>query len=252
MPLASNVSTVVVTGTYVDFQGNAIAGQVIFRVPKMLRNALADQILVPSAYYATLDANGQFSATLPSTNDPDFHETFTYTVTESFASGRTFSMVLPVPLTYTEFGQQTYAYWITLGESYGEATQVSADMADLAPAAAVTPHVSLASQAIYASLAIRVTAAEATVDTTPPTTGIIMTSVYNSVPVGYATYTLLASSGPATYTALITAQILATSAAIQNYATAAQASQATAQAGRAAAEAAEVRDPHPFVFTGAA
>jgi hypothetical protein len=96
-----------------------------------------------------------------------------------------------------------------------------------------------------------VDAAELTVDTTPPTTGIIMAVQYASVPVGYATYTLLAA-GPATYTAFSTAQILATSAAIANYATAAQASQATAEAAKAAAEATEVRDPHPFVFTGAA
>ncbi len=249
MALAGNISLVTVTGTYVDFQGNPIAGQVIFRVPKTLRNALADQILVPSAYYATLDANGQFSVVLPSSDDPDFHETFTYTVTESFAGGRTFSITLPEPLTYAEFDDQTYAYYVAV--SYQEATGVSADLADLAPVPAITAYVGMAAQANYVALEQRVTAAEAVVDTTPPTTGVILTLQYDSVPVGYATYTALAA-GPATYTAFLTAPILATVAAVQGIATSAAASAATAQAAQVTAEAAEVRDPHPFLFTGAA
>lgn len=249
MALAGNVSLVTVTGTYVDFQGNPIAGQIIFRVPTTLRNAIADQILVPSAYYATLDGNGQFTATLPATDDPDFHQTFTYTVTESFVGGRTFSITLPEPMTYAEFAAETYGYYTAF--TYEEATGVSADMADLSPVPSITTYVAMASQANYADLADRVTAAEATVDTTPPTTGITLTLEYDSVPVGYATYTALAV-GPATYTAFATAQILATTAAIQNLATTAQASASAAQASQATAEAAEVRDPHPFVFTGAA
>jgi hypothetical protein len=250
MALAGNVATVIVTGEYVDFEGDPIAGQVIFAVPKALRNALADQILVASSYYVTLDANGAFTVTLPASDDPDFHETFEYTITESFAGGRTFSAVLPMPLTYAEFDDEPYSYYTAL--TYSLATGTSFRMSSLAPVSVLgSPQVELAAYSSYISLEARVDAAELTVDTTPPTTGIIMTVQYASVPVGYATYTLLAA-GPATYTAFSTAQILATSAAIANYATAAQASQATAEAAEVAAEAAEVRYPHPFVFTGAA
>jgi hypothetical protein len=84
MALAVNVSLVTVTGNYVDFQGTPIAGQILFKVPKVLRNAVADQILIPSTLYVDLDANGDFSATLPATDDADFHESFLYTITEGF------------------------------------------------------------------------------------------------------------------------------------------------------------------------
>lgn len=249
MALAGNVSLVTVTGTYVDFEGSPIAGQVIFRVPKTLRNMLADQILVPSALYATLDANGQFSVTLPATDDPDFHETFTYTVTESFAGGRTFTITLPEPLTYAELAEETYGFYAT--STYEDVIGISADMADLAPAGVSGEFVGMASQANYVDLEGRVTAAEAAVDTTPPTTGIILTLEYDSVPVGYATYTALAG-GLASYTAFATSPVLASTAAILALASTAQASVTAAQASQALAEAAEVRDPHPFVFTGAA
>lgn len=250
MSFAGNVSLVTVTGTYVDFQGNPIAGQVIFYVPMTLRNALADQILVPSSYYVTLDGNGQFSVVLPATDDPDFDDTFTYTVTESFVGGRTYSMTLPEPMLYSEFDDEPYSYYTAF--VYSEATGFSADLADLAPIPAITPYVAMANQANYLVLEDRVTAAEATVDTTPPTTGVILTLAYDSLAVGYATYTVLASSGPASYTLLSTSQILATTAGVQALAVSAQASASAAQASQAAAVAAEVRDPHPFVFTGVA
>lgn len=224
MPLAGNVSTVTVTGTYVDFQGNAIAGQIIFAVPKTLRNALADQILVPSSYVATLDANGQFSAVLPATNDPDFHETFTYTVTESFAGGRTFSISLL-------------------------ASPAAQNIADLAPVSVITPFVGMAANANYLSLEQRVTVAEGNVDVTPPTTGITLALQYVSLPVAYLTYSALASGG-VTYGAVATVPSVATTAAISAYATTIQGYAAQAQAAQALAEGFEVRDPHPFVFTG--
>ena len=226
MPLAGNVSLVTVTGTYVDYQGNPMAGQIIFQVPKALRNALADQILVPSSFFATLDANGQFSATLPATDDVDFHETFTYTVTESFVGGRTFSMVLP-------------------------SSPASQDMADLSPVPSITQFVALASFANYVQLEQRVTAAEANVDTTPPVTGITLALQYVSLPIAYLTYADMASNG-VSYGNVATVPAVATSAAIGAYATTIQGFASQAQAAQALAEAAEVRDPHPFVFTGAA
>lgn len=224
MALAGNVSLVTVTGTYVDFQGNAIAGQIIFRVPKTLRNALADQILVPSAYYATLDANGQFTATLPATDDADFHESFTYTVTESFSGGRTFSMSLP-------------------------SSPASQDMADLSPVPSITTYVALAGYANYVSLEQRVTTAESNVDTTPPTTGITLALQYVSLPIAYLTYADMASGG-VTYGAVATVPSVATSAAISGYATTIEGYAVQAQAAQALTEASADGYPHPFVFTG--
>jgi len=42
MTIDASVTQVTVTGNYVDYEGNAIAGQVQFRLGDMLRNSLAD------------------------------------------------------------------------------------------------------------------------------------------------------------------------------------------------------------------
>lgn len=224
MALAGNVSLVTVTGQYVDFEGNPIAGQILFRVPKVLRNAVADQILIPSTLYADLDANGEFSAVLPATDDTDFHEDFLYTVTESFAGGRTWQTALTT-------------------------SPSTVDISDLVPDYTGLTFISLASGAMYTALAARVTAAEAQVDTTPPDTGIILSLEYGSLPVGYADYAAVVA-GLADYDELAATAVLATSAAIAAYATDAEAAQADAESWQAVAEGWAVLYPHPFVFTG--
>lgn len=95
MPLANNISLCVITGQFVDYQGNAIAGQIKFTLSKILLDAIADQIIVPSTITATFDSNGSFTTTLPATDDPDLSETFTYAVEESFSGGRSYTLTLP-------------------------------------------------------------------------------------------------------------------------------------------------------------
>lgn len=224
MALAGNVSLVTVTGEYVDYQGNPIAGQILFTVPKVLRNAVADQILIPSTLYVDLDANGQFSATLPATDDTDFHEEFLYTVTEAFSGGRSWQTALT-------------------------ASPSTVDISDLVPAYSGPTFISLASGAMYTALNARVTAAEAQVDTTPPDTGIILTLEYASLPVGFADYAAVVS-GIADYDELASTTVLASSATIDAYRVAAEAAQSQAEAAQADAEAFEVLYPHPFTFTG--
>jgi hypothetical protein len=95
MPLANNIALSVISGQFVDYQGNGVAGQVKFTLSKTLLDAIADQIIVPSTITATLDSNGSFTTTLPATDDPDLSEVFTYFVEESFAGGRSYSISLP-------------------------------------------------------------------------------------------------------------------------------------------------------------
>lgn len=216
MAIALNVSLVTVTGQYVDFEGTPIAGQILFQVPKVLRNAAADQILIPSTLYVDLDASGEFSATVPATDDADFHESFLYTIQEAFSGGRTWQVAIP-------------------------ASPSTVDISDLVPAYSGPTFVSLASGAMYVALESRVTAAEAQVQTSPP--GIILNLEYGSLSIQYADYDAIVS-GLADYSELASTPILATEAAILAYA-------ATAQAAQADAEAAASRYPvHPFVFTG--
>lgn len=95
MAIAGNITTVTLNGNYVDFAGNPIAGQIKFTLSEMLRNSLADQMVVPSTISVTLDTNGSFSVSLPSTDDPDMVPEFSYTVEEAFPKGRTYTITLP-------------------------------------------------------------------------------------------------------------------------------------------------------------
>lgn len=99
MPLTPNLSTVTVAGTYVDVQGNAIAGQVKFTPRAVLTDASFDQIIIPNTQSVTLDSNGSFSVVLPVTDDPDITPTgFTYFVEEAFSGGRSYDIAIPVAL----------------------------------------------------------------------------------------------------------------------------------------------------------
>lgn len=96
MALTPNLSTVTVSGTYVDLQGNAIAGQIKFTPRTVITDPVADQIIIPSTITVTLDSNGSFSALIPVTDDPSVVPSgFTYTVEEAFSGGRTYDIEVP-------------------------------------------------------------------------------------------------------------------------------------------------------------
>ena len=109
MAIDATVTMVTVTGNYLDYLGNPIVGQIKFSLNDMLRNSIANQMIVPSTITVTLNASGSFSVQLPATNDPDVIPEFIYSVEESFPYGRTYTLVLP----YTTSG--------------------SVDMADISP-----------------------------------------------------------------------------------------------------------------------
>lgn len=95
MALTPNLTIVPVTGTYVDIEGNPIAGQVKFTPRAVITDAVYGQIIISNTITATLDANGSFTAYLPATDDPSVTPTgFTYEVVESFTNGRTFDMAV--------------------------------------------------------------------------------------------------------------------------------------------------------------
>lgn len=96
MPLPVNLTTITVTGTYLDLTGDPIAGQVKFTPRAVLKNTTSNVILINSTITVTLDANGSFSQALVATNDTDAAPIdFTYRVEEAFVGGRTFDMLLP-------------------------------------------------------------------------------------------------------------------------------------------------------------
>jgi len=94
--LTPNLSTVTVSGTYVDIQGTPIAGQVNFTPRAILTDASYDQIVIAKTVSVTLDSNGSFSTTLPVTDDTSLSPyNFTYLVEEAFSGGRLYDIAIP-------------------------------------------------------------------------------------------------------------------------------------------------------------
>jgi hypothetical protein len=98
MPLTPNLSTITVTGSYVNAAGAPVSGSVTFTPTVAVVDAAYNQIVVPSPVTVTL-ASGSFSVALPVTDDADLTPSgWTYTVTETFTGGRTYSISLPASL----------------------------------------------------------------------------------------------------------------------------------------------------------
>lgn len=120
MALGPSLTTVTITGNYIDYEGNAVEGQIRFTTVDVLRNGTDDQMVTPSTVIVPL-SSGSFSVVLPATNDPDVvPNPFVYTVEESFIGGRVYTISVP----YTTSG--------------------SLDLADISPTPTIlTPYVSL-------------------------------------------------------------------------------------------------------------
>lgn len=122
MALPGNVSQRTVTGTYVDFEGNPIAGQVRFTLPSTLTDAGANTFIVKSSETATLDNTGSFSIQIPVTNDVDLTPyDYEYTVQELFPNGRTYTISLPAgsPIDISDLApSQTFTQYYSLANSF--------------------------------------------------------------------------------------------------------------------------------------
>lgn len=205
MALAPSLTTVTVNGNYVDFEGNAIQGQVRFTLGDVLRNGTDDQMVAPSSIVVPLSA-GAFSVTLPATNDPDVvPNPFVYTVEESFPGGRSYTISVP----YTTVG--------------------SLDLADLSPTPTISDSYTQAiDQTSWSALEDDIDALDVEINQT--TDKILASGKYWYIGSSYATYTAL-DTAFATYTALTAAtysldgdDISAFVSSAQSYETQAQAS----------------------------
>lgn len=98
MALPLNISLITLTGQYLDFQGDAIDGQVKIYPSQVLIDSAADRIIIPSTITVDL-VNGAFSVDVPITNDPDVNPlNYFYYFEESFEGGRTYIINLPSSL----------------------------------------------------------------------------------------------------------------------------------------------------------
>lgn len=223
MPLPGNLSTVTVTGKYVDFQGNAIRGQVRFTLPTdPLVDSAADVIVVPTTVTANLDENGSFTVTLPATDDADVYPNgVQYIVSEAFTGGRTYSLALP-------------------------ALPATVDLSTVAPTPTLSPaFVALTSDGFWNPMAANIATMRTQVD--PATGNLLLSGVYAYLSLAYATYTTLNSTF-ATYSALNTGPYPVTGATFTQFATQAQnaATSAASSYNSAASVAATFLDPFTF------
>ena len=102
MALPASLSTVTVTGTYVDLLGNPVRGSITFTPQTVLKEKTANVIIMPVTIVKTFDATGSFTITLPVTSDGDvLPQPFIYTLSENFTSGRTFQIALPLSVAGT-------------------------------------------------------------------------------------------------------------------------------------------------------
>ncbi len=96
MALSADLSTITLTGTYVDLQGNAVSGFVRFTPQSIIKDTDQNQIIINNAVEATLNGSGFFSVVLPVTDDSDVAPIpFAYAVEEVFSGGRTFFITIP-------------------------------------------------------------------------------------------------------------------------------------------------------------
>lgn len=83
LPNLTDLSTAIVTGTYLNFAGAPESGQVVFQPQTFIRRVAGGTLLVPDQITATLNpTTGHFSIELPIGEDADYTPTFTYLVTE--------------------------------------------------------------------------------------------------------------------------------------------------------------------------
>jgi hypothetical protein len=210
MALGAALSTVQITGTYVDFEGTAIQGQIRFTLSSVVSNTTDDQMIAPSTVVVPL-VNGAFSVVLPATNDPDTNPIpFVYAVEESFPGGRSYNISVP----YTTVG--------------------SLDLADISPAPVLSETYGAAiDEASFDSLEALIAALDVNINQT--TDKILASGKYWYIPAGYASYTAL-DTAFATYTALAAgsygltgSDISAFVSSAQGYASTASSSATTAQ-----------------------
>ena len=83
MAFPANTSTVVVLGTFITPEGEASTGSVTFTASSWLTNSGANVSIPNSSVSKPLGTAGDFSVTLPITDDPDLSPLeFIYTVSE--------------------------------------------------------------------------------------------------------------------------------------------------------------------------
>lgn len=99
MALPTNLTTVEVTGRFIDQAGSAVRGSVTFDLDTYLLDADESVVITESSVTAVLDATGSFAVDLATTNDPDVTPNgWTWTLTPNFDGFAPLTFALPANL----------------------------------------------------------------------------------------------------------------------------------------------------------
>lgn len=102
MALPSNLTTVTVTGRYIDHNGSPVRGSVTFDTDYYVLDAGESVVVIEAPITANLDATGSFSVDLIATDDPDMTPTgWTWTLTPNFQGAFPLEFSLPASLAPT-------------------------------------------------------------------------------------------------------------------------------------------------------
>lgn len=224
MAIGPSVTQVNIAGNYMDFEGNAIQGQIRFTLGDVLRNGTDDQMVAPSSIVVPL-SSGSFIVALPATNDPDLvPNPFVYTVEESFPNGRTYTISVP----YDSVG--------------------TLDLADLSPTPTITTnYVQMADQTTFNQLVANIATLDTRIDQT--TDAFEASGKYWYIKANYATYTAVASAF-ATYSALASATFEITGSDIASFISSAETYASNAEADALIATATATDTISPLLLIG--
>lgn len=107
MPLPSSLATATIHGHYLELDGDPAQGTVTFTGTDMLDSVTDDLFIIPVSIVVSLDANGEFTVTLPCTDDPDAlpvsgATSWRYKVKEQFGTwSREYFLEVPVSIAGT-------------------------------------------------------------------------------------------------------------------------------------------------------
>lgn len=225
MTLGASVTTVSLAGSFVDYTGAPISGQVKFTLNTFLQNGTDNKMIVPSTKSVTLDSNGAFTTTLPSTNDPDLVPIpYTISVEEAFPKGRTYTISLPVN---------------TVG---------TLNLADISPAiTAPDTYVGLVTDTLWDVLTANIDVLDGQIDQGDGE--YIFSGKYRYLEQGNASYTVL-NARAATYTALTNITWETDPSYFTTYQTTAENASTSSSASLATAQSLTTGVLNSFLFIG--
>ena len=102
MALPTNLTTVEVTGRYIDHNGSPVRGSVTFDTDYYVLDAGQNVVVIEAPITVSLDATGSFAVDLIATDDTDMTPTgWTWTLTPNFTGAFPLEFALPASLAPT-------------------------------------------------------------------------------------------------------------------------------------------------------